>query len=294
MGEAKAVGQGPFEAAAGGVAVGAGLDEDVGGERRETARDRPDVEVMHLDDAALVDERLPDRLGVDVVRCALEEDHGRLAQELRARPQHETGDEEARHRVEPIPAGGEDDPAGERRPREGRWVGDDVEERAAHVEALPTGAREHQAGHDVDEAAGQSDDEDQPAAHLARVDQAVDGRPDDPDREEAERQPVYLRGEDLEPRVAVRPAPGCRARGHAGGEQREAERGGVGEHVAGVGKQRERVRGKAGDDLADHDPGDEDERDRDRAAVGRQPVVVMVVGHRREPSSASRSRACAP
>ena len=62
-------------------------------------------------------------------------------------------------------------------------------------------------------------------------------------------------------------------------------------HVAGVGKQRERVRGKARDDLADHDPGDEDERDGDRAPVGRQPVVVMVVGHRREPSSASRSRA---
>ena len=94
------------------------------------------------------------------------------------------------------------------------------------------------------------------------------GRPDDPEREQPERDPVRLRGEDLEPRVPERPAPGRRPRRHRRGDEREPERRRVGEHVPGVGEQRERVGERARDDLADHHGRDEDERDGQRAAVG--------------------------
>jgi hypothetical protein len=64
---------------------------------------------------------------------------------------------------------------------------------------------------------------------------------------------------------------------HRRGDEREAERRGVGEQVAGVGEQGERVSDHARDDLGGHQADDEDEGDRQCAAVGRQPVIVIVV-----------------
>ena len=58
--------------------------------------------------------------------------------------------------------------------------------------------------------------------------------------------------------------------------ERCAERGGVGEHVTRVGEQGERAGEDAGDDLADHEGGDQPERDRERAPVVRPAVIVRV------------------
>src|SRR5690606_3815739 len=52
-------------------------------------------------------------------------------------------------------------------------------------------------------------------------------------------------------------------------EERERERSGIGEHVAGVGKQRQRVGDQAPDELGDHVGRDEDERDREAPPVRR-------------------------
>ena len=64
--------------------------------------------------------------------------------------------------------------------------------------------------------------------------------------EDQQRHAVRLRGEDLHAPEAERHRPGGRSRGQAQREQREADRAGVGEHVPGVGEQRERVREDAG------------------------------------------------
>ena len=67
---------------------------------------------------------------------ALEEDPRRLAQQRPARPEDQPGDDEARDRVEAVPAGREDERARDRGAGERGQVGGDVQESAADVEAL--------------------------------------------------------------------------------------------------------------------------------------------------------------
>src|SRR6266542_627203 len=63
-----------LQPAARAVTVGVRRDEDVGRERREAARHRPDVQVVHLDDVGIAGERLRHRLGLDTGGRGLEED----------------------------------------------------------------------------------------------------------------------------------------------------------------------------------------------------------------------------
>ena len=63
-----------------------GVDEHVRRERGEAARQRPDVQVVHLDDARLGDDRAPDLLRVDVAGRRLEQDPRRLAQQAERAP----------------------------------------------------------------------------------------------------------------------------------------------------------------------------------------------------------------
>jgi hypothetical protein len=85
--------------------------------------------------------------------------------------------------------------------------------------------------------------------------------------EHQQRGPVDRRGEDLaalEPvghRAAGRPA--CEPDRH----QRQDERAGVGQHVRGVGEQRQRVDRDADRDLHAHEADDQRERDRQLLAV---------------------------
>ena len=74
-------------------------------------------------------------------------------------------------------------------------------------------------------------------------------------------------------RISARPKPNVKApvagpRGEPRGDEREPDRGRVGEHVRGVGQQRQRPGEQARDDLDGHEAGDERERDRQPAAVG--------------------------
>ena len=72
-----------------------------------------------------------------------------------------------------------------------------------------------------------------------------------------------------------------RPAGERGGGEGEADGAGVGEHVGGVGEQRQRVGDEAGDDLDDHEAEDQPEREPELAAVrvggDRVAVVVGVV-----------------
>ena len=71
-----------------------------------------------------------------------------------------------------------------------------------------------------------------------------------------------------------------RPRGQPGGDERERQRAGVGEHVGGVGEQRQRAGDHARDDLRDHEGEDQRERRGEPLAVrvGRDRVVVMLMG----------------
>jgi hypothetical protein len=99
------------------------------------------------------------------------------------------------------------------------------------------------------------------------VDQSPHRRVHDPRTDEQQRDPVHLGREDLDAAVPERPAPGRRSRRDGYSEEREPERGGVRQHVAGVGEEGERPRDDARRELRAHQPGDEDERDRERTPV---------------------------
>ena len=136
------------------------------------------------------------------------------------------GDEQARDRIEAVPPGHEDERAGDGRSDERGQVGGDVQERAAHVQALAARTREQRRRGQVDGDPDERDDQDDPAAHLARRNQSANRAEYDPDAHEREHQAVRLRGEDLEPPEAVRPA-ALRAGRTAidAADEREGERG---------------------------------------------------------------------
>ena len=85
--------------------------------------------------------------------------------------------------------------------------------------------------------------------------------------------PLICAREDLGAAEPEREDPAGRARGEPRGDERERQRGGVGEHVRGVGEQRQRAREDARDHLGDHER--EDQRER-----GTEPAVVRIGGHR--------------
>ena len=78
----------------------------------------------------------------------------------------------------------------------------------------------------------------------------------------------WLRGEDLEALIAEGHRPFGGPVGESQGEQREADRAGIGEHVPGVGQQRQRVRDDASRHLHGHEAEEQRERERQPAAVG--------------------------
>ncbi len=73
-------------------------------------------------------------------------------------------------------------------------------------------------------------------------------------------------------RISTRPKPNvqiplARRRGDPRGDEGAGERGGVGEHVAGVGEKRERAGEDPGDDLAGHEREDQREGDPECPAI---------------------------
>ena len=269
-----------LDAAANGMAVGAGVDEHMRRERREAARHRPDVEIVRLDHLRHRDDRAADVGGVDLLRRHLQEDPGRVAQQAVARPEHERGHDEAGDRVGAIPARRQDDAARDRRPDECDEVRRDVQERAPHVEAVSTRARQEQRGAEIDRDADERDHKDDPAADVIRRDEPSHGLVEDPDPDQEEGQTVRLGGEDLKPPEAEGPASPGRSRRHRGGEEREAERGRIRDHVPRVREQRERACDDAGHELRGHEGDDQGQRAGERApVVGRATVLVAVIVH---------------
>ena len=257
------------------MAVGPGLDEHVRRQRRKTTADRPDVQVVHVGHVRHGEHRLPDlaRLG----RRDLEQDPRRLAQQQEARPEDQPGDDEARNRVGAVPAGGQHDRACDRRAGEGGEVGRDVQERAAHIQALGARPVQQRGGDQVDGDPGERDRQHQAAAHLGRVDEAAHRCVDDHDADHEQRDPVHMGGENLQTSEAERPAPARRPAGQREGAEREGERRGVGEHVARVREQRQRAGDHAEHDLARHQAEDQPERDHQRSPRGGVGVRVAHV-----------------
>ncbi len=263
------------------VAVGLAAHEHVRRERREAARDLPHVQVVDLHDVRQRDQRAADLLGVELRGCGLEEDPPGRPHQPPARADHQRRDRKRGDRVGALEAEDQDHARRQRRAEEPVEVGQDVLEAALDVEVRAVCARQLPGRHDVQDGAGNGHRQDQPGPHVRRLDEPVDRLEDDEAGDHQQRDAVGLRGEDLQASEAERERALGRARGELERQQREAERARVGEHVAGVGEQRERVGDDARGDLAGHHEQDQRQRAPQPLGVVRRSVRVeaVIVGH---------------
>ena len=130
------------------------------------------------------------------------------------------------------------------------------------------GAGQRPRGDEVHHDADQRDDQDRGALDLGRVDHAAHALDDDEQPEDQQRRAVELGREDLGALEAEGEGAARGAAGEVDRDQRQRDRGGVGEHVRRVGEQRQRRGGDADGDLDGHEAQDQPEGDRELAAVG--------------------------
>ena len=145
-----------------------------------------------------------------------------------------------------------------------------------HIVAVP--ACEYERGHAVADQAEGADRGDAHAVDIRRVGEPPDRLDEHPRRHGDQQQAVQQRGEDLRPAIPERAPSAGGARGRPRRGDSQSDGADVGEHMARVGEQRDRVEGQpAGDGRGQHHQVD---RERDRHPAGVAGVVrVMVVVH---------------
>jgi len=172
---------------------------------------------------------------------------------------------------------------------------------ALDVEAALVFAGQDPRCQEVDCDADQRDHQDHRSFDGRRGDEVADALVDDQQPEHEQRYAICLGAQDLGPPKAVGHRPGSRARCQPSSEQRERQRRRIGQHVGGVGEQRQRRSDHGRDDLGNHEDDDQRERRGQRtpvsvaasvrvasvrvAAVRAAAVRVMGVAHRLTESS---------
>ena len=163
-----------LEPAAGEVAVGAGGDDDVGGERAEAGGHGPDVQVVDGAHALLRADRRAHRLDVEALGRRLHQDLDRLLDQPPGGGEDEDRDHQADDRVDDRRAAGEDEGAGDDDPQRAERVGEAVAKRALEVEVLAAAAGEDDGRRDVAGEAEQAERQDAGAVDRRRVAEAAE------------------------------------------------------------------------------------------------------------------------
>ncbi len=186
------------------MAVLAGSDENVRRERGKARRDRPHVEVVHLDHPRRRGKPLPELGCVDSPRGRLEEDRRRVAQDRPRAREDEEADEDAHERIGLDPSGREDHDCRNRDAERAEEVSEDVAEGRFDVEAVTPRSREDDSRRNVHRHADERDREHPATEDIAGVAQPHGRLHEDPDRERDEQHTVCERGENLRALVADR------------------------------------------------------------------------------------------
>ncbi len=124
----------------------------------------------------------------------------------------------------------------------------------------------------VDQHADERDQHHRSAHHRLRIGQAVDGLDDDERDQAQHQQAVEQRGENFQAHQAVGVSIRRRLARQPGSQCGQAQGGGVGDHVAGIGQQRQR----AGPEPGDHFDHREGEREEQRLEQG---IAAMLVAN---------------
>ncbi len=205
----------------------------------------------------------------------LQEDPARVPDQPGACAHHQRDHDQGGDGVGPREPRRHDDQPGHRRGRERVQVGEDMLERAGHVEPVvvaPPARAIIMVAATLTATPSQRDGKDHPAVHRRRGDQVPDRRVAQPGRQQHQRDAVGLRGHDLRALEAVGVAAGRGPGGQPRGDQHERDGGGVRQHVRGVGDQGQGMGSQPGRDL----PGHEEQNQGERSP---QPPGVRI-GHR--------------
>ena len=124
---------------------------------------------------------------------------------------------------------------------------------AAQIEILPIATAQQGERDHVDQQTKHGDRQHQAALHRDGRDQTAQRLDGDPTDDRHQGDAVHEGGQNLEAMVTVGAAPILRLAAEAKCDPGQRQRGGVGEHVAGIGEQRQRARDQPADHLGDHE-----------------------------------------
>src|SRR2546429_1736072 len=223
------------------LVVGRVLDDQVAAHRDHPAGDGPDVEVVHRGHAGDGRDPVVDVREGDVRGRRLEQHVRALLHQPPGAAEDQQGDQ---HRDEGIglhPPSGQDDHARDQGADRAEQVAHDVEVRAALVERVVVAAMQDRGPKGVGRQSYAGDDQEQRPVHLCGGLEPAVGLEPDTERDHDQGRPVHERRQDLQPQQSERPLrrhrPLCQCR-H---DERQTQRGHVGQHVARVGQQGQRV-----------------------------------------------------
>src|SRR6185437_6448567 len=120
-------------------------------QRRLLGAHRPDVQVVHALHLRQGGQILTNVMRVDLTRRGVEREPDRFAQQTPGAPQDHDRDQEACHRVEPLPAGQHDAAGGSDDGDRDAGIAEHVQEGAAHIDVGLAAAAQEPGGQAVDD-----------------------------------------------------------------------------------------------------------------------------------------------
>jgi hypothetical protein len=182
-----------------------------------------------------------------------------IGSEMSRPGEDEDAEQQARDRIDPVPARGQHDGAGHEHGERAERVGRRVAQDRLEVDVLTVAAGQRHRGDGVPDQPDRPDHEHAEAVHVRGMRQAHDRLDDHEHRDDDQRDAVGERRQDLRAVVAEGAPSAGGARRHGRREQRETDGADVREHVPGVGHERDRVE----QDGAHHGGHDEQQIDRE-------------------------------
>ena len=210
---------------------------------------------------------------------ALNENMAGLFCDTDAGHKHKYRHEHGEDRVNWHPAGFDDDYCGDDGRKRAEQITCDVPERAAQVEVFPVAAMENGKTDEVDQEADHGDAEQERAHDGLGGLQARDAFNQDPDGKGDQGQAIGERGEDTNARETVSACLVGRSGSEFVADPCQRQGGSVGEHVGGVGQEREGAGDDAAGNFDEHESGDQDKGNGDpSAAIGSGCIGMSVTG----------------
>ncbi len=202
-----------------------------------------------------------------------------LAQQDPGARQDPETDQHRHQRVDPGPAGETDHDRGDDHPQRAEHVAPDLQVGALDVQAVALGRRQQAHAGQVHQQAEHGDHQHAHGLDLRRLVEPLVGRVEDIEGHAEQEEGVERRGEDLEAVVAVGQAIVGRAPGDVDRGQGDGQGHGVGEHVRGIGDQRQAAGEDAADDLGDEEASGQQQRPFQAGRVGLGEAVLVSGAH---------------